>query len=73
MKFHYQAAVEAALEHSKIRKQFSEPIINNQSVQFRLAGIVPNYLIHNHVMSHRNVHKLTSLSIDGSTCSSFIG
>lgn len=33
-----QASLDAALEHTKIRKQFGAPLIDNQSVQFKLAG-----------------------------------
>jgi isobutyryl-CoA dehydrogenase len=34
-----QASIEAALEHSKVRKQFGQPLASNQSIQFKLADM----------------------------------
>ena len=66
-----QASIEAALEHTKIRKQFGKPLIANQSVQFKLAGgsglkfprllcalIIPSFLPFVHPFIHSFIHPI---------------
>jgi isobutyryl-CoA dehydrogenase len=36
------ASLELALEHAKVRKQFGQPLIHNQSMQFKLADMATN-------------------------------